>query len=191
MDWIVNAANWFVGLFKTGGEVFISWMTGIVPLVLVLLVAMNSLIALIGEDKINKFAQGAGKNVVSRYLLLPFLSTFFLTNPMCFTMGRFLPERYKPGYYASTAQFCHTSLGIFPHINPGELFTWMGIASGIMALGLNEGEARGPLPARRRGPQLPRRLGHGLHHGVRVEAAGHHPGEGGARQCLSTVASPS
>ena len=39
MDWIVNAANWFVGLFKTGGEVFISWMTGIVPLVLVLLVA--------------------------------------------------------------------------------------------------------------------------------------------------------
>ena len=63
MDWIVNAANWFVGLFKTGGEVFISWMTGIVPLVLVLLVAMNSLIALIGEDKINKFAQGAGKNV--------------------------------------------------------------------------------------------------------------------------------
>ena len=140
MDWIVNAANWFVGLFKTGGEVFISWMTGIVPLVLVLLVAMNSLIALIGEDKINKFAQGAGKNVVSRYLLLPFLSTFFLTNPMCFTMGRFLPERYKPGYYASTAQFCHTSLGIFPHINPAELFTWMGIASGIMALGLNEGE---------------------------------------------------
>ena len=37
MDWIVNAANWFVGLFKTGGEVFISWMTGIVPLVLVTL----------------------------------------------------------------------------------------------------------------------------------------------------------
>ena len=140
MDILVHAAEWFVGLFQAGATVFISWMGSIVPLVLMLLIAMNSLIQLIGEDKINKFAQGAGKNVVSRYLLLPFLSTFFLTNPMCFTMGRFLPERYKPGYYASTAQFCHTSLGIFPHINPGELFTWMGIASGIMALGLNEGE---------------------------------------------------
>lgn len=140
MDWIVNAATWFVGLFKAGGDVFISWMTGIVPLVLVLLVAMNALIALIGEERINKFAQNAGKNVVSRYLLLPFLASFFLCNPMCFTMGRFLPEYYKPSYYASTAQFCHTSLGIFPHINPGELFTWMGIATGIMTLGLNEGE---------------------------------------------------
>ncbi|MBK7822396.1 MAG: PTS glucitol/sorbitol transporter subunit IIC [Tessaracoccus sp.] len=140
MQWLVAAAEWFVGLFQAGGEVFISMMTGIVPVVLVLLVAMNSVIALVGEDKINKLAQGAGKNVVSRYLVLPFVASFLLCNPMAFTMGRFLPERYKPGYYASTAQFCHTSLGIFPHINPGELFTWMGIASGIMALGLNQAE---------------------------------------------------
>ena len=140
MDILVHAAEWFVGLFQAGAETFVGWMGSIVPLVLMLLIAMNSLIQLIGEDKINGFAAKAGNNPVSRYLLLPFLSTFFLTNPMCFTMGRFLPERYKPGYYASTAQFCHTSLGIFPHINPGELFPWMGIASGIMALGLNEGE---------------------------------------------------
>ncbi|MFT3888087.1 MAG: PTS glucitol/sorbitol transporter subunit IIC [Arachnia sp.] len=140
MQWIVMAAEWFVGLFQEGGKTFINMMTGIVPVVLVLLVAMNSIIALIGEDRINKLAAGAGKNVVSRYLILPFVSSFLLCNPMAFTMGRFLPERYKPGYYASTAQFCHTSLGIFPHINPGELFTWMGVASGIMALGLNQSE---------------------------------------------------
>lgn len=140
LDWMVVAAEWFVGLFQAGAETFMGMMSGIVPLVLVLLVAMNSLIALVGEDRINRLAQKTGKNVVSRYLLLPFLAAFFLTNPMAFTMGRFLPEFYKPGYYASTAQMCHTNLGIFPHINPGEIFTWMGVASGIMALGLNESE---------------------------------------------------
>lgn len=140
LNWLVSAAEWFIGLFQAGAETFLSWMSGIVPLVLVLLIAMNSMIALIGEDRIDKVAAKAGKNVVSRYLLLPFLGSFFLTNPACFTLGRFLPERYKPSYYASVAQFCHTSNGIFPHINPAELFIWLGIAQGITALGLPTGE---------------------------------------------------
>lgn len=140
MDYLVRAAEWFVGLFNTGAEVFLSWMSGIVPLVLMLLVAMNALIALIGEERIDRFAQKAGKNVISRYLLLPFIGAFFLTNPACFTLGRFLPERYKPGYYASVAQMVHTNNGLFPHNNPGELFVWMGIAQGIIALGLPTGD---------------------------------------------------
>lgn len=140
MDYLVRAAEWFVGLFSTGAEVFLSWMSGIVPLVLMLLVAMNALIALIGEERIDRFAQKAGKNVISRYLLLPFIGAFFLTNPACFTLGRFLPERYKPGYYASVAQMVHTNNGLFPHNNPGELFVWMGIAQGIIALGLPTGD---------------------------------------------------
>ena len=140
MDILVHAAEWFVGLFQAGATVFISWMGSIVPLVLMLLIAMNSLIQLIGEDKINRFAGKAAHNPVSRYMLLPFVGAFMLANPMVHSLGRFMPERYKPSYFASAAQFCHTSNGVFPHINPAELFIWLGIAQGITALGLSTGE---------------------------------------------------
>ena len=91
-------------------------------------------------DRALKRAESAGGNVISRYLVLPFLGSFFLLNPMSMTLGRFLPERYKPSYYASVAQMVHTNNGLFPHINPAELFIWLGIAQGITALGLNTGE---------------------------------------------------
>ena len=139
MHYLVEAAEWFVGLFQEGAKTFVSWMGSIVPLVLMLLIAMNSLIRLIGEDRINRLAQKAGNNPVSRYLLLPFIGSFMLCNPMVHSLGRFLPERYKPSYFASAAQFCHTSNGIFPHINPAELFIWLGIAQGITKAGLPTG----------------------------------------------------
>ena len=45
MDFLIKFAEGFMGLFQTGAETFISWMTGIVPVVLLLMVAMNTLIA--------------------------------------------------------------------------------------------------------------------------------------------------
>ncbi|MCR4951868.1 MAG: PTS glucitol/sorbitol transporter subunit IIC, partial [Solobacterium sp.] len=75
-----------------------------------------------------------------RYLVLPFLAVFFLGNPMMYTFGRFVEEKYKPAYYDSTVSFCHPITGLFPHANAGELFVFLGIADGITALGLNKGD---------------------------------------------------
>ena len=138
MDSVIYFAQGFMHLFNVGGAVFVSWVTGIIPKVLLLLIFMNSIIAFIGQEKIDKFAKMASKNVVLAYGILPFLSAFMLGNPMALSMGKFLPERMKPSYYASAAYHCHTNSGIFPHINVGEIFIYLGIASGITTLGLNQ-----------------------------------------------------
>lgn len=138
MNYIVKFAESFMNLFQSGADTFIGMMTSIVPLVLMLMVAMNAIVNFLGEERVEKLAEVSAKNPVTRYLVLPFVSAFMLGNPMSMTMGRFLPEFYKPGFIASQMQFCHTSNGVFPHINPGELFVWLGIAQGVIDLGLNE-----------------------------------------------------
>jgi PTS system glucitol/sorbitol-specific IIC component len=138
---MADAATWFIGLFQAGGDFFLALVTGIVPLLIVLLTAINALIRLIGPERIDKVGEMAARPGIQwypvRYLVLPVLAVFFLTNPMCYTMGRFLPERYKPAFYDSAVSFVHPITGIFPHANAGELFVYLGIASGITALGLN------------------------------------------------------
>jgi PTS system glucitol/sorbitol-specific IIC component len=137
---LANAAEWFIGLFQAGGEVFMGLVTGIIPTLVVLLTAVNALNRLIGPERIDKLGEYAARPGIIyypvRYLIFPALSVFFLTNPMCYTMGRFLPERYKPAFYDSAVSFVHPITGIFPHANAGELFVYLGIAAGITTLGL-------------------------------------------------------
>ena len=57
MNIIIKGASGFMGLFDTGAETFISWVSGIVPKVLLLLILMNTIIALIGQERVNKFAK--------------------------------------------------------------------------------------------------------------------------------------
>lgn len=141
MDVLVNLAEGFIGMFQRGADTFVGLVTGIVPLLIILLTAVNALIALIGPDRIDRVGEWAARDGIVywpvRYILLPFLSVFFLTNPMAYTMGRFLPEKYKPAFYDAAVSYVHPPTGIFPHINPGELFVWLGIAAGIEARGLS------------------------------------------------------
>ena len=90
----------------------------------------NSIIKLIGEKRVENFTKKLTRFTIARYTLVPVLAVLFLGNPMCYTFGRFVEEKYKPAYYDSCVSFLHPVTGLFPHANPGELFVYMGIAAG-------------------------------------------------------------
>ena len=141
---LATAAEDFIKVFNKGGSVLLSLMGGILPTLIVLLTAVNALVRLIGAEKIENLGKAAARPGIQwypvRYIVLPFVSVFVLTNPMAYTMGRFLPERFKPAFYDSAVSFVHPILGIFPHANPGELFVYVGIATGIQQLGFGLGD---------------------------------------------------
>lgn len=140
LTFLANLAQGFIGLFQKGGEQFMGLMTGILPTLIVLMTAVNALIKIIGEEKIERIAKAATRNMITRYTVFPVLAVFFLTNPMCYSFGKFLQEKYKPAFYDAAVSFVHPITGLFPHANAGELFVYMGIAQGLQKLNLPLGD---------------------------------------------------
>ena len=140
--WLANAAKYFIGIFQKGGEVFMGFVTGIIPTLVVLMTAFYAVTGLIGEDRVHGLARWAGKTALTRYTLLPLISVFFLTNPMAYTFGSFLEEKHKPAFYDSAVSYVHPPLGLFPHVNPGEYFVWGGVLVALLEL-----EKNGKVPA--------------------------------------------
>ena len=105
MTVISNIANGFIGLFNAGGEQFMSWVTGIIPLVICLMTAVNALIGFIGVERVEKFCQKITKYTILRYTLLPIMAVIFLTNPAMYTFGRFLKKEHKAAFYDATVSF--------------------------------------------------------------------------------------
>ena len=102
MQQIANFAEAFIKLFNLGGENLMGLVTGILPTLLVLITLVNAIIAIVGQERVDKLAALASKNVITRYTILPILAVFFLTNPMCYNFGKFVEEKYKPAYYDAT-----------------------------------------------------------------------------------------
>lgn len=137
MEYIEWFGTHFIGLFQAGGQVFVGFMTGIIPLLIVLLTFTYSLIAFIGEQRVTRAIQFSAKNMILRYTIMPVLSVLMLTNPMAYTFGRFVKEEQKPAFYDSVVSFLHPVTGLFPYANAGELFVFLGIANGVMEAGFN------------------------------------------------------
>jgi len=141
---LANAAEAFAAIFKQGGDVFVSIAGGILPSLIVLMTAINALVAFIGIDKVEALGKKAGGDSPLlwpvRYFVYPFVSGFIMTNPMTHMMGKFLPERFKAAWVENSFRAMHYGLGLFPHINPGEIFTWVGISSGVESLGYSVAE---------------------------------------------------
>ena len=129
--------NLIQNIVSTGTDQLLTWMTQLLPQVFLFLIFMNAVTSMIGRARVERLAAKCGSNPALRYMVLPFLSAVVLGNPMAISMGRYLPERYKPAYFASASYHCHTNSGIFQHINPAELFLWLGIANGVLARGLD------------------------------------------------------
>src|SRR5512147_1331201 len=100
---MVQFAVWLIVLFQRGATVFTGLLTGIIPLVIVLMTAVNAVVALIGQERVERFGKWAARPgwifLPIRYIALPFVAVFVLTNPMAYTLGRFLPEKLKPAFY--------------------------------------------------------------------------------------------
>lgn len=137
MNILVEVQDFIIGIFKAGADNFVEWMVEVVPIVLMILILMNAVGYMIGEKRLQKLSKIANKNVFVKYMILPFVSAIAIGNPLCLALGKVFPERYKPSYIASATYFCHTSNGVFSHINPAELLIWLGIARGIETLGLS------------------------------------------------------
>ncbi|MDO5062755.1 MAG: PTS glucitol/sorbitol transporter subunit IIC [Peptostreptococcaceae bacterium] len=140
MDTLARLAEGFIGLFQAGGEQFTNLVKGILPTLIVLITGVNAIIQIVGEKRVERLIRWTSSNFVTRYTLMPVLAMFFLTNPMAYTFGKFLPEKYKPAFYDAAVSFCHPITGLFPHANPGEIFIYAGVATGITQLGLPLGD---------------------------------------------------
>src|SRR3954465_1822242 len=102
LDAIIWAGEHFIGLFNEAGKQFAGLVVGILPTLIVLLTFMYAMIQFIGEHRVNRAVQWSGRWWITRYSFMPVLAMLVLTNPMAYTFGRFLPERYKPAFYDST-----------------------------------------------------------------------------------------
>jgi len=139
MEILANAGNHFYGLFQSGGQFFMIYIVNFIPWIIIMITFMHILFKLIGLERIEKIANVLGKNPITRWSLMPMVCMMFSGNPMTYPYARFLPENQKVAFFDAAISYCHPVTGLFPHANPGELFVYLGIATGVFVAGYDLG----------------------------------------------------
>ena len=119
--WTVSLAEAFIHVFQVAGKIFLDMMTGLIPMLICLLLAINFLMKLVGTVRMEKVAALLGRSRILTYGVLPVLGWFFMS---------------RPGYEDALGTPAHPLTSLFPHVVPSELFVWLGVAAGVKALGL-------------------------------------------------------
>lgn len=132
---MIRFAEAFSGMFNACGQALVENIAGLLPSIIVLLMVFNTIVQLVGTKRIERFSQFCAKHKILAYTVLPFIAWFFLCNPMVYTFAKFLPQRQRASFIDICATTNGPMLSLFPHVNPGEIFIWLGIASGVEKLG--------------------------------------------------------
>lgn len=135
MDTLITIQEKAMFVMNHCGDVFIDWVVNYVPPLLMMMIILNTIVYTLGSKSIHRLMPLAEKSSIFRYLALPFFGSVILGNPLSLALGKYLPEKFKPAFFASTSFFCHTSSGVFSQINPAEILVWVGISTGISQLG--------------------------------------------------------
>ena len=67
LGWLTTIGKHFIGVFQQGGQVFVGFVTGIIPTLVVLMTAFYAVIGLVGEDRVHGVARAAGRIALTRY----------------------------------------------------------------------------------------------------------------------------
>ena len=71
---LVSLAEGFIHLFQAAGKIFLDMMTGLIPMLICLLLAINFLMKLVGTVRMEKVAAPLGRSRILTYGVLPVLS---------------------------------------------------------------------------------------------------------------------
>ena len=131
---LITGATGLTGFFSAAGATFVGNLTGLIPTALIALTVLNSLVSLIGEDKVDRAARKLTKNFFTRYTILPYMGNFFVGSPIVFTFGRYLQEKHKAAFYeVANRTNMAPMMCLFPHVNPAEMFVWLGVYEGVVS----------------------------------------------------------
>ena len=84
---IVEIAEGFIHLFQSAGKIFSGMIVSTIPMLITLILTVNFIMKLIGQQRMEKVATLMGKSKILTYGILPSFAWFFLSSPGALTMG--------------------------------------------------------------------------------------------------------